>query len=92
MQKKSLKSRSGNLLYFTLFSDYNYFILQTRREYEVPSPDNVHRPDRELRKHKTGRAAVVPAGIDRHMKNVTQLTLDGDNGEAYFYNIITTIS
>ncbi len=27
---------------------------------------------------------AVPAGIDRHMKNVTQLTFDGDNGEAYF--------
>ncbi len=22
--------------------------------------------------------------VDRHMKNVTQLTFDGDNGEAYF--------
>lgn len=27
---------------------------------------------------------TVPTFVDRHMKNVTQLTFDGDNGEAYF--------
>ncbi len=28
-------------------------------------------------------AAAEPAG-ERHLKNTTQLTFDGDNGEAYF--------
>lgn len=39
----------------------------------------------------TGCASIKPpartaevAFTDRHMKNVTQLTFDGDNGEAYF--------
>jgi TolB protein len=31
-----------------------------------------------------GARSSSPAFIDRHMKNVTQLTFDGDNGEAYF--------
>jgi Tol biopolymer transport system component len=34
-------------------------------------------------KHPAAAPAEVLSG-DRHMKNVTQLTFDGDNGEAYF--------
>lgn len=34
----------------------------------------LHKPDAETRQQF----------VDRHMKNVTQLTFDGDNGEAYF--------
>lgn len=34
-------------------------------------------------KHPAAKPAELPSG-DRHMKNVTQLTFDGDNGEAYF--------
>jgi Tol biopolymer transport system component len=33
---------------------------------------------------KPGPGTVAGGFIDRHMKNVTQLTQDGDNGEAYF--------
>ncbi|HUI46345.1 MAG TPA: hypothetical protein VL122_10240 [Nitrospirota bacterium] len=33
---------------------------------------------------KPGGWQAVPSFTDRHMKNVTQLTFDGDNGEAYF--------
>jgi len=34
-----------------------------------------------------GKTAMKPRGgpfVDRHMKNVTQITSQGDNGEAYF--------
>ncbi len=30
--------------------------------------------------------------IDRHMENVTQLTFEGDNGEAYFSKMIPSSS
>jgi Tol biopolymer transport system component len=33
---------------------------------------------------KTEKMPLAVSFIDRHMKNVTQLTHDGDNGEAYF--------
>src|SRR5512135_3010723 len=33
---------------------------------------------------KPAMQQAIPAFTDRHMKNVTQLTFDGDNGEAYF--------
>ena len=33
---------------------------------------------------KTGVKAGDVASADRHLKNITQLTTDGDNGEAYF--------
>src|SRR5512135_2031884 len=33
---------------------------------------------------KPAMQQAIPTFVDRHMKNVTQLTFDGDNGEAYF--------
>ncbi len=32
----------------------------------------------------SGTGHTGGAGIERHLKNVTQLTFDSDNGEAYF--------
>ena len=34
--------------------------------------------------NKTGAKSTQSLSEDRHMKNITQLTFDGDNGEAYF--------
>lgn len=44
----------------------------------------MHRPNGELCKHKTGRAAVCAVFTNRQMKNVTKLALDGNNGDTYF--------